>query len=361
MKKILSILFLINSLIAFGQDLTIANNSEHTTTVTISYTSLTLGNNSQLNVVYDHTLTINGDATSNNGLGIFIDTDGTLIITGMLIGNNNIELNILGTLIVGGISIANNGTLTISGSGILIVEGDFTTGSGTIITIDGAMSVDGDISVGSGSTITNNGTISYTGNYEGPSIDNSGGGTVNPALPVTYLRINSICNNNGFVELVWVTATESNSSHFEVLRSRDGFNWEHIETIPAAGNSSSTNYYSYYDIGAGRYFEGYYRLKQVDFDGEFEYSYIISTFCKNMDIEIYPNPTKGEVSLGIRNNIQEMVTVSVMDYAGRILQEMIIKVDEGYKTIDLSTHINGIYIISISTSQNTYIHKIIKK
>jgi hypothetical protein len=116
----------------------------------------------------------------------------------------------------------------------------------------------------------------------------------------------------------------------------------------------------------GDYFEGYYRLKQVDFDGKFEYFGPKFMSCQNTNnptFEVFPNPTSNEIFLSIRNSIQEMVNISVMDYTGRILDEMIIEVNEGHtlKNIDLSNYISGTYIICITTNKTKYIHKIIKK
>ena len=185
-------------------------------------------------------------------------------------------------------------------------------------------------------------------------------------LPVTLTSFTTDCNN-GIPLLKWTTESEQNSDYFQIERSRDGFEWVEVSKIQGMGNSSSNKDYQFIDMTSGGYFEGYYRLKQVDFDGKFEYFGPKSMFCKSytneLTSEVFPNPTNNEVSLGIRNNIYEMITVLVMDYTGRILQEMIIEVDEGYtlRTIDLSKYITGTYLVCIITNNSKYIHKVMRK
>lgn len=175
--KIIVILLVLLLLITSGlmsQTLTIANNGSYSTSSSETYTDLSLGNSAVLTVNSGHTLTINGNATSNNGFGIIVEENATLIITGTLTGNNNINLNILGGFEIGSISISNNGSLTVGGTGVITINGNFTTGSGATIAVDGSLSVDGNLDLGTGSTITNDGSLSISGEYSGPEI--SGGG-----------------------------------------------------------------------------------------------------------------------------------------------------------------------------------------
>lgn len=166
--------FILSFSSSFSQTLTIGNNGTYSSPSSETYDGLSLGNSASLTVNSGHTLTINGNATSNNGFGITVEENATLIITGTLTGNNSITLTVSGTLSVGGISISNNGTLTVGGTGEITVNGDFTSGTGATIDIDGGMTVDGNLDLGSGSTISNDGTLSVSGEYTGPEI--SGGG-----------------------------------------------------------------------------------------------------------------------------------------------------------------------------------------
>ncbi|NJL77121.1 MAG: hypothetical protein HC892_21000 [Saprospiraceae bacterium] len=94
--------------------------------------------------------------------------------------------------------------------------------------------------------------------------------------------------------LTWATASEVNNAGFEVERSNDGTNWETLDFVKGYGYSLQERNYKYYDqqpwLGVH-----YYRLKQLDNDGAFEYSNIVSVTTKaaaSFAFTLYPNPTK---------------------------------------------------------------------
>lgn len=74
--------------------------------------------------------------------------------------------------------------------------------------------------------------------------------------------------------LAWATATERNNSHFEVERSADSRSWAAIGRVAGVGDSQQEQRYTFADAEPlpGR---NYYRLRQVDFDGQFDYSGIV--------------------------------------------------------------------------------------
>jgi hypothetical protein len=206
-----------------------------------------------------------------------------------------------------------------------------------------------------------------TVSYEGfPSFSDVTLSPLNSPLPVKLTLFTTECDN-GIPVLKWTTESEQNSDYFQIERSRDGFDWIEVSKVEAMGNSNTTKNYQFYDMTSG-YFEGYYRLKQVDFDGKFEYFGPVSSFCsdyKNEFIsEVFPNPTTGEVFIGIRNNIEENVNILLTDFSGRLLKDINFEVSNGYtlKTIDLLGYSSGSYLITIITNNNNkYVHKIIVK
>ncbi len=87
---------------------------------------------------------------------------------------------------------------------------------------------------------------------------------------------------NNAVMLNWTTATESNSSHFEVYRSTNGQDFEKIGQVTGGGNSFTTLNYEFYDTGF-KQGTNYYKLKQVNFDQTYSESNVI--FCDiNQDV-----------------------------------------------------------------------------
>ena len=113
-------------------------------------------------------------------------------------------------------------------------------------------------------------------------------------LPVNLVSFRAIIEGER-IKLSWATASEFNFCCFQVERSTDGKNWTQVATIKSekAGNSD----YSYFDESKGLQGTLYYRLKQVDNDGSFTYSEVVSVKSQLAQslvaVEVYPNPSLG--------------------------------------------------------------------
>lgn len=121
-------------------------------------------------------------------------------------------------------------------------------------------------------------------------------GTTGP-LPVTFSSLTAKTDGQG-VSVNWSTATEKDNDYFSIERSRDKENWEVIGTQQGQGNSFATIHYSFtnYLKCSG---VSYYRIRQIDFDGNFDYSEIISFDHGALRIEpiIYPNPATTHIKI----------------------------------------------------------------
>ena len=93
-------------------------------------------------------------------------------------------------------------------------------------------------------------------------------------LPVELLSFTAIRRNDN-VQLKWQTASETNNDFFNIERSEDGRHWQTLGKMDGAGNSSETLAYTWTDQSPLRGLS-YYRLKQVDFDGRYAYSWVRS-------------------------------------------------------------------------------------
>ncbi len=104
----------------------------------------------------------------------------------------------------------------------------------------------------------------------------SGQCIANCNLPVDLLAFDAEYTSSGDGLLTWKTASEEENSHFDIERSLDGFNFEKIGEVEGAGTTSIEQSYFYTDYGVESLSASdiYYRLKQVDFDGRYEYSEI---------------------------------------------------------------------------------------
>ncbi len=141
-----------------------------------------------------------------------------------------------------------------------------------------------------------------------------------PIVPVELVSFNGEYNN-GLVRLSWITATEVNNSGFEILRSSKNINeWVSLGFVPGNGTTTEFQFYSFTDesTSPGTY---NYRLKQIDFNGQFEYSDIIAVEVntpREFKLEQnYPNPFNPSTNIGFTIAEREFVTLKVYDILGR--------------------------------------------
>jgi hypothetical protein len=178
------------------------------------------------------------------------------------------------------------------------------------------------------------------------TLANTIGGT-NP-LPVEFASFKATSRKND-VLLDWVTASEKNNDFFEVQRSRNGSDFEVIGREEGAGNSSSLIYYSFTDTDP---FSGlsYYRIRQVDYDGRFDYSETrVVERSKTLQWSIYPNPVS-DGSITIRfDEFESELDYVLSDLQGRVLQNSRINPDNSKEfRINLGEGIkSGYYLLEL--------------
>ena len=176
-------------------------------------------------------------------------------------------------------------------------------------------------------------------------------------LPIELLSFSGNCDAN-ITHLKWSTATESNNNFFTIERSSDGINYIVLGTLDGAGNSLQTLNYSYFDQTP---FEGtnYYRLKQTDFDGQFEYSKIIAVQCDNeiMEVKVYPNPVTNELTIEMPGN-NESVKFIIINSMGAIIYNGSLTQKITINTINFKS---GIYLIKFANGGNFETKKIVKQ
>lgn len=119
-------------------------------------------------------------------------------------------------------------------------------------------------------------------------------------LPVELLSFTAECKDMGGAVIRWTTASENSSSHFLVEKSYDMENWKVVDSVLSAGFSSTNTDYTSIEESERKGL-AYYRLKQVDINGETKVYDPVSVFCSsNKDyISISPNPSNGNFTLEI--------------------------------------------------------------
>ncbi|MFA9215077.1 MAG: T9SS type A sorting domain-containing protein, partial [Candidatus Methylacidiphilales bacterium] len=170
-------------------------------------------------------------------------------------------------------------------------------------------------------------------------------------LPVKLVNFSASLNNNQ-TELNWSTASETNNKGFEVERSTDGENFETIGFVKGNGNSNSINKYSFTDANQS---SAFYRLKQIDFDGKFEYSNIVKVSNDEILVDLNPNPFNDNLVINSPTMIEN---AEIIDVTGKVkLMEI---VNSNKATINTSALSNGIYFIRINNGQKVITKRIIK-
>jgi len=176
------------------------------------------------------------------------------------------------------------------------------------------------------------------------------------ALPIELLNFTVDAINDYQVILDWKTASETNNDFFTIERSKNGFDWENLLEIDGAGNSSTL--LSYQSIDPSPYNGvSYYRLKQTDFNGQFEYSQIRSvqidkSKSTNSSVTIYPNPVANEIT--IVGNSLELEQVKFFNVLGQDVTNRteIINNNKSSLVIDLSSLTTGLYYCKTKTTAN---------
>jgi len=156
--------------------------------------------------------------------------------------------------------------------------------------------------------------------------------------------------------LSWITESEINNDFFQIERSKNGKNFEDLEKIAGFGNTLNTRNYKFIDVNP---YNGsnYYRLKQVDFDGKFEYSKIVRTDNTNSKIRIYPTSTSNFVTIDM--NEEQVASVTILNTVGQVVKNMTIT--EMKTTIDISNIPSGIYYVAVDAQSGKEIKKVIKQ
>jgi hypothetical protein len=189
--------------------------------------------------------------------------------------------------------------------------------------------------------------------------------SVNAVLPVKLTGFTARLVGNS-VKLQWQTSLEQNASHFNIQRSVDGLSFQTIGKVTAAGNSNTTNIYSYVDetITALPADKLYYRLEQMDQDNKREYSPVAAVDVPGgQKIVIRPNPVKSGLQLIIKSERQEAATLQIRDISGRTLQMVPAVLHNGANTIplDMTSLSKGIYFLTITAGNKTTTTKFIKQ
>lgn len=165
-------------------------------------------------------------------------------------------------------------------------------------------------------------------------------------LPVDLVYFNYATTKDE-VKLLWQTASELNNSHFEIYKSTDAITFEKIGEVTGMGTTSEQTDYSFKDTEFLT--KQYYKLKQVDFDGRYEYSEVIFVE-KEDDLLNVVRQTRDELIFAP----SELVNVTITNMKGEVLLDTEMNTQMKISNQD---YLPGIYIVRVQSLRGTQILK----
>jgi hypothetical protein len=186
---------------------------------------------------------------------------------------------------------------------------------------------------------------------------------VNP-LPITLLAFNAEPAENK-IDVTWITASEINNDYFTVEKSADGTDFIPVSTVDGAGNSSATLRYAYNDYSP-LFGTSYYRLKQIDFDGQYSYSQIVMVNYSGEYVFSIASVFVNENSLlniFFTGDVKEKCRVEIFDMLGKNIYGVDLASAKGMnkKQIHIPSLTQGNYFVTLSNGRETVSRRFISR
>jgi hypothetical protein len=315
----------------------------------------------------------------------FVDVYGYITRNGDLQLGGSTSMNVYDTLrIKGNITVGAGSTITIHEGGLLIVENDYITNGGALSRNNGKVVGVQNFRGSGGAQVENNSLFYVYGD-----IVSSGGamynGSKNEPVMANFLGEQTLLNENpelhtfasgvgilpitlgyfkakadkGKTLIEWMTINEKNNNFFTIERSPDAKQFQVLETMPGAGNSETELKYNFVDAYP---LEGnsYYRLKQTDFDGQFEYFNIVAVHHESVSSQntteltidnVWPNPFVTDIHIRFALTEDGPLTISLKNLGGKTVLEEVQQGYRGMNEISLQDHLGlsaGIYLLTVS-------------
>ncbi len=171
--------------------------------------------------------------------------------------------------------------------------------------------------------------------------------TVNAPLPVELIDWKAFVQRDA-IALYWETASETNSSHFDIQRSADLTDWQTVATLAAKGNTKLKQSYHFLDE---KPLNGtsYYRLHQVDFNGSAENSEILAVQFKpeEASLKISPNPTHGPIRIEVDEEIiGRDHLLQLYNSSGQLLLRQ--EVNSAINEMEVGALPSGLYLVRLT-------------
>ncbi|HNT79689.1 MAG TPA: PKD domain-containing protein [Bacteroidia bacterium] len=186
-------------------------------------------------------------------------------------------------------------------------------------------------------------------------------GPPNTPLPVSLISLTARTYGSHNL-LKWKTASETNNDGFMIERSENAKDFQPIGFVKGAGNSNSVRTYEFVDTDVNRLLY-FYRLKQVDINGRFEYSETVSlnrNQLANEELLIYPNPATESLYVAASSTWSGEVDISLYDYQGKKVWHQSESNGGAVVKIDLAKKFSaGLYFVKAEYNGKSVIKKVL--
>ena len=166
--------------------------------------------------------------------------------------------------------------------------------------------------------------------------------------------------NKGLINLDWQTASETNNDYFSVEYSSDARNYTEIGQINGAGTIQTKQNYSYTHRTPANGLN-YYRLKQIDFDGAFEYSPVqVVEVKRETPIRIFPSQAFETITVDLAEAAKEETVIGVYDVMGRMVLSQVMGAEATRSELNVANLTKGHYFIQLQSGSERYTERFIK-
>ncbi len=184
------------------------------------------------------------------------------------------------------------------------------------------------------------------------------------SLPVQLINFDGY-NKDGVNHLMWQTASEINNAGFDVERMNAQGEFEQIAFVKGHGNTNTLIDYTL-DDDKPLMGDNYYRLKQLDVDGHYTYSEVISLYNGEAiatTVSVYPVPVTDAVNVIVRNAQDAAGSLTITNVVGSVMYLSAIDIYEGttVQKVDMSTFAAGQYFLKVTTGSSTRTIHVVKQ
>jgi hypothetical protein len=189
--------------------------------------------------------------------------------------------------------------------------------------------------------------VNFTNSNGETSGDNAVAGVSDVMLPVTYSNIDVYSQGNA-IKVKWVTESEDYNDYFEIQKMSKSGNFTSIGTVKSKEGNYKTGYeFTDFNPTVGT---SYYRLKQVDFDGEYSYSNVYSVDYTGyiVKLDCWYNSVAKSIQLDFSNEGFDHINIQIYSQSGNL-----VRATQNSEPVTVSDLISGLYYVKMATPTNS--------